>query len=133
MNPTFTQFYGAVKTRIEDRQKAFWSRIIGAGFIADDIENIWPESNMRFFSMRYAGNTQSFQLRDLNLRELDAIKEWLERQCTHRNATVTEDGGRCDLCNADLNYDPASRNWTGNSEPVIKADKLAALKAGALR
>ena len=78
--PLLGQFFGAVKTRIADRQKHFWSRIIGAGFTVDDIESIHPEGNMRFFSMRYSGHTQSFNIQDLNLRELDAIHDWIIRQ-----------------------------------------------------
>jgi hypothetical protein len=72
------QFYGAVKNRIEEGQKAFWSHIIGAGFLFEDIEEVWPECNMQFFSMRYAGQHQHFRLADLNLRELRELKKWLE-------------------------------------------------------
>lgn len=78
-----TQFIGAVKTRIQSRQKAFWSRIIGAGFIAEDIWCVWPEDNMRFFSMKTGGASgihRSWNIDDLNLRELDELLQWLTAQ-----------------------------------------------------
>lgn len=76
---TMTQFIGAVRTRIEQRQKALWSHVIGAGFICEDIERIYPERNMRFFSLCYAGHSQQFSLTDLNLRELEELLKFLER------------------------------------------------------
>lgn len=78
--PELKEFKGAVKTRIADRQKALWSRFIGAGFIMEDLEMIWPESNMRFFSVKFQGQRDHSyrQLPDLNLRELDELLKWLE-------------------------------------------------------
>ena len=74
----YNRFLGAVQTRISDCQKAMWSKFIGAGFIKEDIQSVWPEDNMRFFSMNYSGHNQSFQLRDLNLRELHELSLWLQ-------------------------------------------------------
>lgn len=76
------QFHGAVKTRIANRQGALWSRVIGAGFIAEDIFAVHPEENMRFFSMRThqyeaVGGMRCTQLTDLNLRELEELDKWL--------------------------------------------------------
>lgn len=31
--------------------------------------------------------------------------------CDHRDVTATEDGGRCNSCKVDLEYDAATRNW----------------------
>ncbi len=60
--------------------KTLWSRIIGTGFIAEDIRDIYPEENMRFVTIAWQGGRphSSFQLRDFNLRELDEIKKWIE-------------------------------------------------------
>lgn len=73
------EFKDAVKTRIADRQKALWSRIIGAGFIFEDIVNVWPERNMQFFGLQTLSFPQRFSLTDLNLRELDELLKWLEQ------------------------------------------------------
>ncbi len=75
----FHQFLGAVKTRIVQRQKALWSRFIGAGFIAEDIGTVWPETNLEFFGLCYSEHMQSFRLSDLNLRELEELAKWLEQ------------------------------------------------------
>ena len=74
------EFRGAVKTRIAERQKALWSRFIGAGFVKEDIQLVWPESNMNFFSIDPGhGLPHSYRkLTDCNLRELDELLKWLE-------------------------------------------------------
>ena len=79
------QFLGAVKTRIAQRQKQLWSRIIGCGFVAEDIKAIWPEPNMEFFAMKYSENFQSMKLSDLNLRELDEVHKWLTSKLEEAN------------------------------------------------
>lgn len=72
------QFLGAVKTRIASRQKAAWSRFIGAGFIAEDIERCWPDWNMDSFTLHYSGNMGLMKLSQLNLRELEELQKYLE-------------------------------------------------------
>lgn len=74
----YHQFYGSVKARIAMRQKQLWSMVIGAGFIAEDIQTVWPEDNLEFFGMKYSDCMQSFRLADLNLRELHELAKWLE-------------------------------------------------------
>lgn len=50
--------------------------------------------------------------------------------CAHKVVTVTEDGGRCNACGADLEYNPVSRNWipvgtlTGWATPPTEADRV---------
>ena len=73
-----TQFVGAVRTRIASRQRALWSRFIGAGFTAEDIGGCWPEANMRFLSLKYGGDWRQTNIDDLNLRELDELLKYLE-------------------------------------------------------
>lgn len=75
--PTIQRFIGAVQTRIMQRQKALWSRVIGAGFVAEDITAIWPENNLEFFGIRYSGLMRSYRLADCNLRELEELFRWL--------------------------------------------------------
>jgi hypothetical protein len=36
---------------------------------------------------------------------------WFVRTCPHLAVTITEDGGRCNSCHADVTYDPARRTW----------------------
>lgn len=74
----YHQFYGSVRARIAMRQKQLWSMFIGAGFIAEDIKTVWPESNLEYFGMKYGDHVQSFRLSDLNLRELTELAKWLE-------------------------------------------------------
>lgn len=81
-NVLFNRFHGAVKARISLRQKAFWSRFIGAGWTCEDIDHLWPEENLEFFGIRYGGMFHSHRLADCNLRELDAIDEWLKAHIT---------------------------------------------------
>jgi len=75
--PTIQRFIGAVHARIQMRQKALWSRFIGAGFIAEDITAVWPEENLDFFGMRHSGLMRGYRLSDLNLRELEELLKWL--------------------------------------------------------
>ena len=85
------QFLGAVKTRISDRQKAMWSRFIGAGFIAEDILGVWPDNDMQRFSIRLSGNPGMplhWNLSQLNLRELDELAKWLN-DFIYRETTST--------------------------------------------
>lgn len=75
------RFHGAVKTRILQRQKALWSRFIGAGFVAEDIKAVWPDNgNVEYFGMKYSEHMQHFRLSDLNLRELDELDKWLNEK-----------------------------------------------------
>lgn len=76
-NATMQRFIGAVTSRKNMRQKALWTRFIGAGFTADDIEQVWPEANLEYFGIKYAGDIHSMRLSDLNLRELDELEKWL--------------------------------------------------------
>lgn len=77
------RFIGSVETRIHQRQRALWSRFIGAGFIAEDIEFVWPDERINnWFGIRFAGNTAEMQLDKLNLRELEELLKWLKANTT---------------------------------------------------
>lgn len=43
--------------------------------------------------------------------ELQHKQKSHHQDCDHRNVTVTEDGGRCEDCKRDLNYNTETRNW----------------------
>jgi hypothetical protein len=76
MNEAFAKLEAAIKARIEDRERAGWSRNIGAGFVEEDIEAVFPSGDCAF-TLRYGGHTQRFAVADLNLRELDAVRNWV--------------------------------------------------------
>lgn len=39
------------------------------------------------------------------------VRLQLQSVCSHRDVTVVENGGRCDRCGADVNYDKETSNW----------------------
>lgn len=39
------------------------------------------------------------------------IRDTWREPCSHRNVTVTEDGGRCTDCRRDVSYSTETRNW----------------------
>ncbi len=69
-----------VRLRAEQTARSLWSLFVSAGSLKEDIVDVWPESNMEFFSMQTTGEpfSRSWRLRDLNRRELNELLEWCE-------------------------------------------------------
>lgn len=81
MNAVIEQFKGAVKTRIAQRQGWLRAKLRKPFFVARDIMNVYPETNMRFFAMRRDGLQwhTSNNIDDLTLTELRELDAWLEQ------------------------------------------------------
>jgi hypothetical protein len=58
--------------------KSGYSRNIGAGFIAEDIEQIKPVSNRKIHVKTYGLNGQNLNLPEINLRETEELIKFLE-------------------------------------------------------
>ncbi len=76
MNEHYAQLEAMVKRRIEECERKGWSRNIGAGWVEADIEGVTPLQG-EAFALTYSGHCQAFKLDNLNLRELDAVRDWL--------------------------------------------------------
>lgn len=76
VNELIAKLEAVISARIQDRERAGWSRNIGAGFVDEDIESVFPLGVERF-RLTYSGHVQDFNVKDLNLRELDAVRGWL--------------------------------------------------------
>lgn len=62
------------------KQKNKWSREAGAGFIAEDIQNIWLfDDEHKTLGFRFPWRCQYFKTGDLNLRETEEVIKFLEK------------------------------------------------------
>lgn len=70
-----------LRMRIIDRiafcERFNWSRNIGAGFIADDIDTVVATGDDVLIRFYRQNRSQQFAIRELNLRELDAVRAFL--------------------------------------------------------
>ncbi len=76
-------FYEVLCNKLDKCVKEHWSPHVSAGFTKDDISNLQFEESgtgeTRKFTLDYSGHRQSFKLSDLNIRELNELKKWIEQ------------------------------------------------------
>jgi hypothetical protein len=60
------------------KKKAGWSREMGAGFVAEDIISVAPDSGGLFFV--FSWGTQTIPVQELNLRETEEAIKFLEKK-----------------------------------------------------
>ncbi|MCW3994943.1 MAG: hypothetical protein NWE98_02185 [Candidatus Bathyarchaeota archaeon] len=80
------QLRKALAMSLHFKQKNNWSRETGAGFIAEDIENIQYNPANKTLTLKFGwGTTQTVTIRDLNLRETEEAIKWIDKKWAEWN------------------------------------------------
>lgn len=76
-NP-YTELAKALRSSLALKRKAGWSRIIGAGFVAEDIADAFVGPGERVFFTFQDGRKWVAAIPELNLRETEELIIWAE-------------------------------------------------------